>query len=594
MVGKYTNSFLANNTIVQRRGEILFFQKMIEQLHRDTPISDSYRIHNAYTIMKELYSVIQDYHDEKINGIALIEILNETREMFDDELIIKQNDPSFYASIKAELKRTVKIDNNQTFDSISLNNISSIYHAISIVFDKYKPIDYQQQCINLLKVSVDLDDRKEITSLCQCLISCLLHNGRSVRNLYNDIRFYFETDKEDFDIRWSRWVATLLRYDSEYCCLIELPQAAAFCENKSVIEGKAYKNELECSGLQITGLEKILEEKKYFLCQVKSPTDDIGYILKTAFSKILPVIAVIDFSSDSENLWSQFALIYDIHRRVINFVEYDPSPYQFRPYKQYRQAIHATVDKMLENFKNRNSEDYSKILRSVACISSLQIKNLEYNYLILWSATETLFKSKQTTTTIASIKTVVPHILTQRYVYYLVFDLIKNCGYCKVRPVFESTCIATDTPKDEDVANMCQLLRDPDEASKFIKECETQYLLLSEQAKELQDILSNAYSIKQKNESHLKTLSYNLQRMYRVRNKFVHHSEIDSVMEALYKHLIVYLWESIRELSYVSNKNSNYTLEELFAYFRIGHTTLMNKLRHIGAGFDFDLLKWEY
>lgn len=82
--------------------------------------------------------------------------------------------------------------------------------------------------------------------------------------------------------------------------------------------------------------------------------------------------------------------------------------------------------------------------------------------------------------------------------------------------------------------------------------------------------------------------------MYRVRNKFVHHSEIDSVMEALYKHLIVYLWESIRELSYVSNKNSNYTLEELFAYFRIGHTTLLNKLRHIGTGFDFGLLKWEY
>ena len=73
-----------------------------------------------------------------------------------------------------------------------------------------------------------------------------------------------------------------------------------------------------------------------------------------------------------------------------------------------------------------------------------------------------------------------------------------------------------------------------------------------------------------------------LQRMYRVRNKFMHHAEIDKKIEPLYKHLLVYTWECIREMSYVSKSRGIKSLEELYAYFRMNYNILHSMPLFIG------------
>ncbi len=93
---------------------------------------------------------------------------------------------------------------------------------------------------------------------------------------------------------------------------------------------------------------------------------------------------------------------------------------------------------------------------------------------------------------------------------------------------------------------------------------------------------------------HKETLEFHLQRMYRVRNKFMHHAEIDKNIVALYKHLLVYTWECIREMSYVSETRGIKSLEELYAYFRINHGMSIKLLRDAKNPVDFRNIKNGY
>ena len=55
-----TNKYLKEQRGFQNEGEWLFVQKMKELLHRNSGVSYSYKIHNAYSILKELKAVIED------------------------------------------------------------------------------------------------------------------------------------------------------------------------------------------------------------------------------------------------------------------------------------------------------------------------------------------------------------------------------------------------------------------------------------------------------------------------------------------------------------------------------------------------------
>ena len=104
----------------------------------------------------------------------------------------------------------------------------------------------------------------------------------------------------------------------------------------------------------------------------------------------------------------------------------------------------------------------------------------------------------------------------------------------------------------------------------------------------MKKILRNAQSIKQKIERHRVVVSYQLQRMYRSRNRFVHHSIVDKNIDALCKHIQVYLWEAIRELGYVSTDRKKATLEELYSYFRMNYIMMQKSLLNKNSQINID------
>lgn len=74
MVKRFNNQFLRDNTCLTTKSQMLFYQKMVELLHAHSGISYSFKIHNSYTILKELLDAIIDYEKNKINGMTVEEL----------------------------------------------------------------------------------------------------------------------------------------------------------------------------------------------------------------------------------------------------------------------------------------------------------------------------------------------------------------------------------------------------------------------------------------------------------------------------------------------------------------------------------------
>ena len=134
-----------------------------------------------------------------------------------------------------------------------------------------------------------------------------------------------------------------------------------------------------------------------------------------------------------------------------------------------------------------------------------------------------------------------------------------------------------ENPSEKEIELLFILLRDETEKEVFLQICRNTYELLYYRGIELEQILMNALTMKQKIERHRQVISYQLQRMYRIRNKFVHHSMIDDNIDVLCKHMRVYMWEAIREMGYIAEKRKIRSLEELYSYFRMNHT-MMQKM----------------
>lgn len=72
MLGYLKNSYLTNEKGFQNPGEVLFIQKIKELLSNNSGISYSYKIHNLYSILLELRSVIEDYNYGRTNGFIRV------------------------------------------------------------------------------------------------------------------------------------------------------------------------------------------------------------------------------------------------------------------------------------------------------------------------------------------------------------------------------------------------------------------------------------------------------------------------------------------------------------------------------------------
>lgn len=574
MLGYLKNTYLRNEKGFQNSGEILFIQKIKELLSNNSGISYSYKIHNLYSILLELRSVIEDYHYGRTNGFILEDVRKEAMEIAKNDLVMSTKQKALYEMMTEEIKKGLSIDKNNGYAvaNSDMDKVNAMDSAIRNLENVYSRLDYLNDTLDLLKDAIQDNRGNDIILLTECVVSSNIIIKRSISSSYSSVAHFFERSGKSFEDCWNQWVSNMLRINAEYRCFFKVEDN--YKEKvASLVSGALVRDRYP----EAEKLELIEADNAYYEVGINVPANDHYAQIEKAFSAYKEEMGIVEFATAKVNTLEDVAIIYDVH--FSRFIKLDRKEIlvtpEYKPYNQYHKNIDRVVRSLTQNLLS--NLDRNKLMNAIINTCNFEKEGKEYSFILLWSSLESLFRSNQYPTAITAIKDIVPNILAHRYIYYRLFDFLKDCHNIGIQYSYQGTEMVVENPSAEEIGLLFALLRDETEKDIFLQMCREAYELLYYRGMELEQILMNALTMKQKIERHRQVLSYQLQRMYRIRNKFVHHSMIDDNVDVLCKHMRVYMWEAIREMGYIADKRKIRSLEELYSYFRMNHT-MMQKM----------------
>lgn len=574
MLGYLKNSYLTNEKGFQNPGEVLFIQKIKELLSNNSGISYSYKIHNLYSILLELKSVIEDYNYGRTNGFILEDVRKEAMEIAKNDLVMSKKQKALYEMMTEEIRRGLSIDknNNYAIANSDMDKVSAMDSAIRNLENIYTRLDYLNDTLDLLKEAIQNNSGNDIILLTECVVSSDIILKRSISSSYLSVAHFFERSGKSFEDCWNQWVSSMLRIDAEYKCFFLLKDD--YQEKVlNVVSGAVVRDRYP----NAEKIELLEMQSFYYEVGINVPANDQHAQIEKAFSAYKEEMGIVEFATAKVNTLEDVVIIYDVHFN--RFIKLDRKEIlvnsEYKPYNQY----HKNIDRVVRNLTQRLESDLdrNKLVNAIINTCNFEKEGKEYSFILLWSSLESLFRSNQYPTAITAIKDIVPNILAHRYIYYRLFDFLKDCYNIGVQYSYQEVEMVVENPSAREIGLLFTLLRDESEKEIFLQICRNTYELLYYRGTELEQILMNALTMKQKVERHRQVLGYQLQRMYRIRNKFVHHSMIDDNIDVLCKHMRVYMWEAIREMGYIADKRKIRSLEELYSYFRMNHT-MMQKM----------------
>lgn len=574
MLGYLKNTYLRNEKGFQNPGEILFIQKIKELLSNNSGISYSYKIHNLYSILLELRSVIEDYHYGRTNGFILEDVRKEAMEIAKNDLVMLTKQKALYEMMTEEIKKGLSIDKNNGYAvaNSDMDKVNAMDSAIRNLENVYSRLDYLNDTLDLLKDAIQDNRGNDIILLTECVVSSNIIIKRSISSSYSSVAHFFERSGKSFEDCWNQWVSNMLRINAEYRCFFKVEDN--YKEKvASLVSGVLVRERYP----EAEKLELIEANNDYYEVGINVPANDHYAQIEKAFSAYKEEMGIVEFATAKVNTLEDVALIYDVHFN--RFIKLDRKEIlvtpEYKPYNQYHKNIDRVVRSLTQNLLS--DLDRNKLMNAIINTCNFEKEGKEYSFILLWSSLESLFRSNQYPTAITAIKDIVPNILAHRYIYYRLFDFLKDCHNIGIQYSYQGTEMVVENPSAEEIGLLFALLRDEAEKDIFLQMCREAYELLYYRGMELEQILMNALTMRQKIERHRQVLSYQLQRMYRIRNKFVHHSMIDDNVDVLCKHMRVYMWEAIREMGYIADKRKIRSLEELYSYFRMNHA-MMQKM----------------
>lgn len=589
MISYCNNEYLKDNTRMDSECQMLFYQKMKELLHMHSGISYSFKIHNSYTILKELLDTVMDYERGKINGLIVEEIRKEAKILLADDLVIKSEYPELFEAIKEEIGTGLAIDkNNQSIEVKSIPKMNMMKEAVKQLFRTFTPVDYFKNSIALTKVAIDDDDGEKVVRLCSVIVSSSIMVGRSISGMYRSIGVLFENQECQFADNWKRWSASMLNTESTYQCFIPIDEGYS---NLVDIHYKGAEIKQQYAGAK--NLDYIEDGVVYFFTEITAPASDLPAIYNKVFSVYRNQMSIIEFATAKVGQLEKSIVVRDDYNNSFVKIEQRETnrEYVYKPFNQY----HVNIDQAVKNFVDGLSpDDCAKVMGTIMNVCNFEGDSNEYGFLLLWSSLEALFRSSQFEKAMGAIKNTIPDIMTRRYVYYRLIDFIKDAEKAKVEFSYKGREFIKKSPSDDDIEAFFGLLQDRDMFQQLADLCKQKYVLLYYKCAEVRNMVINAGAMRNIIIHHRETLEFHLQRMYRVRNKFVHHAEINENIEALYKHLLVYSWECIREMAYVSKTRGIKSLEELYSYFRMNYKISLKCLQDVSSPILFKNIKNGY
>lgn len=218
--------------------------------------------------------------------------------------------------------------------------------------------------------------------------------------------------------------------------------------------------------------------------------------------------------------------------------------------------------------ENRYDHPLSQKLLSSFSYANLSRSSmaLEEKYMNMWIAIESLCRIDTYENIIDSVITLIPNAVCLRYAYRLVRNFIEDCNRCEVSFTFATKTInpkAAD--KEKLVSEIIEVFRNPALCTELAEKCRCNSLL-NYRYNEIHQLLSDEQIFINKIKSHHTTITWHLNRLYRIRNEIAHSASLQGITTVRYtEHLYDYLATLVSEIMRFSETKKLNSLGEIFA-----------------------------
>lgn len=214
-------------------------------------------------------------------------------------------------------------------------------------------------------------------------------------------------------------------------------------------------------------------------------------------------------------------------------------------------TVFSRVLTLLGENSNNRSDVVQKIQSSLSFASlSRASTSLEEKYMNMWIALESLCLTDSFDNIIGSILKIVPDAVCLRYLYRVVRNFVEDCNRCEISFDFSTITINSRNPnKEEVVCSMMNLLRDPTGYTELKEHCLVN-TLLSKRCEDIHKIVCDHIKLRETINKHHETVSWHLNRLYRIRNEIAHAAAPQNISTVRYiEHLYDYLATLVSETS---------------------------------------------
>ncbi len=541
------------------------YQVWQELVHVQTLDVYQYRVLTSFSTLKELLAVIEKTQqglfttDDNIDACRL-----ETLYILKQDKVLEKYNKPLLNRLQAALgkKPTAPAEKNRLAYHLK--------YAIGIL----QPV-YMEWVLTELEASVACGNVGDIEYFANIASSQAIHNGWSPSALYDMLRFF--RDSRPFPEQWSNFRNELLS-DSFYShdVLINVPFAklsgaeqthARQVLDQLGLELKAYAD-IVAQYQNIGDIAQLIKaEKRYFRITVDAK--DIYSASHIAISKLATVLNLASFY----NLVDAWDLKSVVIVTINNYNSYHrsftaESLYTTYDYLDSSGRVFESTRKIFSDGTKRTICDRLQGAFSYTNISRSSLFQ-EEKYMNLWVALESLARTDMYSSIISNVKETVPAAICIRYIYRIVRNFAEDCKRCHVDLSFDSISVDLEQlTKQKMVKEIISIFGDSTLFTQMLDKCSVN-TLLKHRCDNVHKLLTDVDFAFRKIENHYNRVSWQIQRLYRIRNEIAHAALREQTSLIVYiEHLNDYLSTYISEIvTDITEKNLD-TFEEALCYIR--------------------------
>lgn len=562
---------------IASNGLIFFVQRWTELTYPKTIDTYQYSILNCYFSARECLEVI----NKTLNGvydsnININETLSELLKLLKEENnVIKNNSIGLYKSMLNLAGRKVK-------ERHTLNFIKSRLEYSIIILDK----NYENWIKKDIRKAIFNEDYSLINGLIKTLVSQCLNKGWSIKGLFELYKSFFSR-KYDEEHLLDRFLNILFSENKTYTVYMKVKNINI----EKITNAQTLLNKFEInieSGKDLMAIndklkKPIIDKSAYYFVRKEKAKDAYSAaLLTTEHNK--KIFELLTFYNEIDSWPLEGTQYYTIdenemfkHVKVKDF-------YGTYLYVDSNNMIFEKTVEILSQAKNEYKQLQIELQGVYAYVNISKLSMYqEEKFLNLWIAIESIMNTGEYNNIISHMKKVLPAIMSSQYIYRIIRNLSED--FIRVSIDYEER---EDLSKHKLVEELIKKIKNDSEYLDLLNKC-SKNKLLEFRLKEIKELLKDSNSIKDKIDRYHQTITWHIQRLYRLRNEITHESYLcDKNITPYIEHIHEFISILIIEIIYICSEKDICNISNIFALIKdsyeifINETKLFNNVENTG------------